>query len=284
MVNTLPIRLPGNLGKAGVLIFLMMFAFIILKFVVTWIKVLRMKNHLHSSLVHTDKIKLLTKKLNLQNKTFVYQNNRPSAFCFGFKNPKIYISTGLIHILSDVELEAVLRHERYHLKNKDALMLFFASITQSLFPFFPIISDITKSYHIQREIAADESVIKDMQNPKSLISVLGKLIAYEPRNTLTFAPAIADWDTLEIRIKKLVKRKFEYRRISLGKIVISLVSFIILGALALTPVNAVEFHDKGKDVMVLCAQSQSCKSWCEARVVADPAPNSSSLSTSFSHY
>ena len=232
-----------------------MLTFITLKLVVTWIKALRMKTHLHSSLVYTNKMKQLIRKLHLQGKTFVYQNNHPSAFCFGFKNPKIYISTGLIQILSETELEAVLRHERYHLENKNVLMLFFASITQSLFPFFPIISDISRSYRIQQEIAADESVIKGMQNPESLISVLGKLVTYEPKNTLAFAPSLADWNTIEIRIKKLVKQRVEYKRISLGNIAISLVSFVILGALTLTPVNAVEFHDKGKDVMVLCSNT-----------------------------
>src|SRR3989344_6388213 len=280
MVNALPIRLPGNLGKMSVLAFLITAAIITVKLVVTWIRALRIKNHLHPSLVYTDEIKRLIKKLNIQNKMFVSQNDYPSAFCFGFKDPKIYISTGLIQILSVAELEAVFRHEKYHLENKDALMLFFASIIQSLLPFFPIISDISKNYRIQKEIAADDSVIKGMQNPELLISVLGKLVTYEPKNTLAFTPSLADWDTIEIRIKKLVKQKVKYGRISLGNIVLSLVSFVILGVLALAPVNAVEFHDKGKDIMVLCAQGQSCKSWCEAQVVAASAPNTSSLFTS----
>lgn len=250
MANALPIRLPGNLGKVSIVVFPTIFTIITIKLAITWIKSLRIKNHLYSTLVYSDKIKQLIKKLNLQNKTFVYQNNHPSAFCFGFKNPKIYISTGLIQILSELELEAVLRHERYHLENRDTLMLFFASIMQWLFPFFPIISDISKNYRIQTEIAADDSVIKGMQNSKSLISVLGKLVAYEPKNPLAFVPSLADWDTIEIRIKKLVKQKVEYGKIPLGNIAISLISFVILSALALTPVNAVEFHDKGKDIVV----------------------------------
>ena len=284
MVNALPIRLPGNLGQISILVFFTIFAVITLKLVVTWIKTLRMKSHLHASLVYTDKIKQLIEKLNLQNKIFVYQNDQPSAFCFGFRNPKIYISTGLIQILSEPEIEAVLRHEKYHLENKDALVLFFVSITQSVFPFFPIISDISKSHRIQKEIAADESVIKGMRNTEALISVLRKLLTYEPKNTLDFTPSLADWDTIEIRIKKLVKQEVKYGRISLCNIAISLFSFVVLGALALTPVNAVEFHDKGKDVVVLCAQGQSCKSLCEAQIVAAVTPNSSSFFQSFSHY
>ena len=68
MVHALPIRLPENLGEVSILAFLMILTIVMLKLVVAWIKALKIKNYLCSSLVYTNKIKQLSEKLNLQNK------------------------------------------------------------------------------------------------------------------------------------------------------------------------------------------------------------------------
>lgn len=266
--NALPIRLPENIGETGVLMLMAMFLFLVIKLVATWIKSLRILKRLDISSVRNVTVERLSKKLDLRKKILVCQNDDPLAFCFGFSHPKIYLSTGLIKILTKTEIEAVLRHEKYHLNHKDALVGFFATITQSLFPFFPIITDIFRYVRIQNEIAADKSAVIAMRSSGPLISVLRKIVAYEPIKPFALTVSLAEWDSLEIRIKKLINIEVDNRNMHTGNVLISLFSLLILSAIVLTPVRAVEFHDKNKDFMVLCGLNQTCKNTCETQVIA----------------
>ena len=254
VISSWSLRFPGNLGKAVPLIFLAMLLYLAIKLVMTWIKVLKMKRFLSFSIVHSDMVKKLAEKLELRNKLFVYRNTCPDAFCFGFINPKIYISTGLVGILSEIELEAVVRHEKHHLENKDALTHIFASVTRTLFPFFPVISDISNRYRVQNEIEADEAAIKGMKSSASLVSVLRKLVSFDHKNTFDFGPSLGDWDTLETRIKRLVNHKIERQRSSMANVAISLISLVMLMTLSLSQVSAIEYHDSEGDIIFLCPQ------------------------------
>ena len=240
VIGALPIRLPGNLGEASLTVLLVMFLYTTLKLVVTQIKTLKMRRWLYLSTVRSGTIKKLANRLELKNKVFVFKKSYPSAFCFGFWKPKIYLSTGLVKILSRSELEAVVRHEKYHLENKDAFVFLLSSMAQILLPFFPLISDISKKYRIQNEMAADEAAVVGMREAKSLVSVLKKLVAYEPKRSLALALSLADWNTLEFRIKRLLNKKIESKKIPVGSILISVISWLILGALAFTPVEALD--------------------------------------------
>ncbi len=266
--NVLPVRLPENLGETGVLVLVIMFLFTVIKLTASWIKNSRTHKHFGTSTVRNDVVEKLGSRLDLHKKILVCQSNHPFAFCFGFINPKIYISTGLVKILSKKELEAVLRHEKYHLSNKDALVGFFATIIQSLFPFFPIIADIAKHYRIQNEIAADRSAIIAMGSSEPLISVLRKIVAYEPLKPFAFTNFLAEWDTLEIRIRRLVNKEVENKSMATGNLLVSLLSLLILSILLISPVRAYEFHAKNEDSLVLCGLNQSCTNICREEIMA----------------
>lgn len=264
--NTLPVRLPRNLQEAGVLAIISALLFLAIKLVATWKKTALIKSHLHPTLLYRYKVEKLSNNLGLQNRILVFKNIQPQAFCLGIHTSKIYLSTGLIKILSTAELEAVLRHEKYHLENKDILVRFVANLTHIMFPFFPILTDISKQYRIQNEIMADEAAVKGMRNSTYLISVLRKLVSFEPENIDVFAIPLAEWETLEFRIHKLINRQTKDIKMPMGNIVMSFLSFFVLGLLALTPIYAVEFHNKGEDTVILCTAGQSCNNICESRV------------------
>lgn len=266
VVDGLPVRLPNNLGEACLMVFLITLSYITIKLVVTMIKTLKIGRNLSLSTVRSTVVKKTAKKLGLQDKLFVYQSDHHSAFCFGFFNTKIYVSTGLVNILSEIELEAVIRHERYHLENKDALTFLFALVVQTMFPFFPVISDISKRYRILNEVGADEAAIKEMKNSKSLISVLKKLLSYGHKNTFNFGPSLGEWDTLEYRVKKLVNQKIERRRFPITNIIVSFASLVILVGLSLSRINAVEYHDRGGDAVLLCSKDKNCTNICESQM------------------
>lgn len=256
IISSLPIRLPVDVGEAGILVLMGLLTYLVLKVGASVIKTRRLKNRLQVFLTGANKINSVISKLDLDNKTLVFQNEYPSAFCLGFRNPKIYVSSGLIKILSVVELEAVLRHEKYHLENKDGLAYWFAAITQTVFPFFPVMTDIVKNYRVENEVAADRAAVNGMKTAAPLASVLSKLIAFEPRNVLAPVPAIADCDTLEIRVRRLVKQKITKSKIPLANILISLSSLTVLGWLMLSPISAFEYHSPDTDAVFLCKQDQ----------------------------
>lgn len=268
MFNTALIRLPINMSEAGVLVLVVGVSILVIKLIASWIKNSSTHKQLCTLTAHNIIVEKLSNELDLQNKVLICQNNHPFAFCFGFINPKIYLSTGLVKILSKKEIEAVLRHENYHLKNKDAMVGFFATIAQSLFPFLPIISDIAKHHRIQNEIAADKSATMAMRSSKPLISVLRKIVAYEPIKPFALTAFLAEWDSLEIRIKKLVNQKTNAGKIPTRNVLLSLLSIFTLSVLVITPVRAFELHAKNEDALVLCGPYQTCNNICKAQVVA----------------
>ena len=93
--------------------------------------------------------------------------------------PKIYISTGLLSHLTKKELEAVLRHEQYHLENHDTFTMIVASVAHSLFPFFPLVSDLINKYRIDREIRADKFAVSKIGDQYPLVSVLKNFLHFQ---------------------------------------------------------------------------------------------------------
>src|SRR5581483_2415787 len=186
----------------------------------------------------------LLEKLQLTDRTYFIDSEKQFAFCLGIRKPKIYISTALVSLLNIQEVEAVLRHERYHLENRDTLTMIVASIGESLLPFFPLISDFLHNYRIEREIKADKEAIQGLGDEKPLIAVLKKLLG-TPSVAMVSVAAIADQDTLEPRILMLVKKDAHFRKFKIKHIFISVFSAFIMGAIVLSPVQAVEVHHEG---------------------------------------
>ncbi|MEK7166340.1 MAG: hypothetical protein AAB874_06035, partial [Patescibacteria group bacterium] len=125
-------------------------------------------------------------------------------------------------------------------------------------------------YRITRELNADQAVTASMTNASSLVSILKKLINQEYAPTYAFTSSLAEWDTLELRIKSLLRQKTIRQNVSLRRIGISLISGLVMYVLLITPVNAIELHDNQQDVMMLCMQGDECVSWCKEHAVAVP--------------
>ncbi|MEI2690418.1 MAG: M48 family metalloprotease [Anaerolineae bacterium] len=69
--------------------------------------------------------------------------------------PRIWLSSGLLALLDDAELAAVLRHERHHLRRRDPLRVLLArSVAQGLF-FLPAAGALCDRYMQAKEREAD---------------------------------------------------------------------------------------------------------------------------------
>jgi Zn-dependent protease with chaperone function len=61
-----------------------------------------------------------------------------NAFCHGMYRPTVYVTTGLLAVLNDAELRAVLAHERGHLVSRDPLRTTMGRVLSRLLLFIPL--------------------------------------------------------------------------------------------------------------------------------------------------
>lgn len=253
--------------------------FFILSFKVQFLK-LKLKGN---TTVNHDTNKLIN-RLGLKGKATLIKSDKQFAFCLGVRTPKIYFSTGLVSQLSIKELEAVLRHEQYHLENRDTFIMIVASVAHSLFPFFPLVSDLIKRYRIEREIEADKFAVTKIGDQSSLISALKKLLAFPTIETVAVA-AIADQDTLEPRIYSLVNKPYVRRQFRIRHLLITLFSSVVLATILVMPVHAKELHHEEHDVMMLCTDGacmNACTSEKNLNKLYSEIPNSKTMQSSSS--
>lgn len=269
VLSSFSMKVPDEIGTFLTGLLLLLIGYSITKLMVSYVNVLSIRGKLRGQIQQNEIFDQLLSALGLQGDAFLIKSSKPFAFCHGIRHPKIYLSTTLFNLMSASELEAVLRHEQYHLEHKDSLIMLLAEITKSLFPFFPLLSDLIHNYRIEREIKADRHATHNLGTSKPLISVLKKLLLCDPIDKYAFAPALADHETLEMRIKALVNKDYHIMKFSVLNILISILSIVVLMILAIAPVQAIEMHDQKDDIMMVCLQRNFCSSWCkENRTVA----------------
>jgi beta-lactamase regulating signal transducer with metallopeptidase domain len=231
------------------------------KVLIVVIKSHRLKQHLVKHSTYSKGVSDLLKKLKIFNNTYIIKSNKPFAFCLGVVNSNIYISSSLLKLLTKEELEIVLRHEKYHLENRDSLIMVLVSFVTTLLPFLPILSDFMRNYRIERELRADGEAIKEVSK-HHLISVLKKLLDFTPSKGMALAPAIFEHDTLEPRITAITGhnasgfRKYRVRNLIISLIFLSLIMFAAVG-----PVHAMHIHSDNSHLIMLHATEDNCLDW-----------------------
>ena len=98
----------------------------------------------------------------------------PLAFAYGWMRPRVCISTGLVNRLTDTELEAVLRHEGWHVAHRDPLRLLVVQAIGAAFGTIPEIRRLVRLYTLAAEVAADRHVVLVMGQSRDLANALLK--------------------------------------------------------------------------------------------------------------
>jgi Zn-dependent protease with chaperone function len=111
----------------------------------------------------------------------VIAEDRPLAFCAGLLHPRIHVSTGALAILGPAELDAVLAHERHHVRRRDPLRLFLVrAIGDALFV-LPALPRLAERYGALVELGADDAaVLASGGEPGALASAL---LAFDEERT-----------------------------------------------------------------------------------------------------
>ncbi|MDP9311990.1 MAG: M56 family metallopeptidase [Chloroflexota bacterium] len=147
-------------------------------------------------------MRVLADELNLTGRIDIVTCDAPEAFCYGLVRPRICLTSGLLVVLTPAEIEAVLRHERHHLRHYDPLRTVFWTILSGAFWW---LEDRAEHAHLLRELAADRAVIAE-QGRTSLASALLKLLTVPRPGSLPSAQiAISGLSVTDARIDQLVR-------------------------------------------------------------------------------
>jgi len=96
----------------------------------------------------------------------ITEDLRPNAFTIGYgKNAMIVFSLGLLRMLEDAELEAVISHEIGHIKNQDFHFNALVSALKAVSFFNPLVYILSSAIKREREFLADNTGMKLIKKP-----------------------------------------------------------------------------------------------------------------------
>lgn len=106
----------------------------------------------------------------------IYETPYPFACVSGVWKPKVLLASGLLEVMDDQELRAVLAHELAHVKSNDNLLNQVLVLIRHLTFFSPVTHLAHIRYSIAREEAADDLAATMLAQPTDLASALVKVI------------------------------------------------------------------------------------------------------------
>jgi len=129
----------------------------------------------------------------------VRRDAEPYAVCIGMLSPRLVISTGLVQLLTDDELVAVLAHEERHRRRHAPLRQLLARATVRALFFVPVLGDLLDAHLLAEEVVADQEAAA-LAGRQALVVALKKLAtAVAAEGTAAFA----DVSSMSARLRAL---------------------------------------------------------------------------------
>lgn len=139
-------------------------------------------------------------RVGLAGRVDVVEDAQPYSFTFGRSRPRVAVSTGLIDAVGGDELEAVLHHERYHVRSADTLKVVVARAAPSAL-FLPALGVWRDRYLSSRELAADRAAVR-ASSERALTGALFKVLDGPTWGDLSAAAALGG-RVLDHRVEQL---------------------------------------------------------------------------------
>ncbi|MBB3112239.1 Zn-dependent protease with chaperone function [Paenibacillus phyllosphaerae] len=159
--------------------------------------------------LHRAKDDKLTKLYNSQFgggklRLVIIGHDAPAAFTFGFFRPVIVLSTGMLQLLDEEELEAVILHEQYHQSHADPLKTYVLFLFSQTLWYLPILGWVHQQYKLVREVLADQYALQRQGSPAGLSSALVKLLRRGRPQQMAFAHVSFADTGINVRIRQLL--------------------------------------------------------------------------------
>lgn len=149
----------------------------------------------------SERLERVAEPIGLGNRYHLIQDVGRHAFCHGLIRPTVYVTTGLLAVLNDGELRAVLAHERAHLYSRDPLRTTIGRVLSRLLLFVPLHEEAYRAYRLRRELAADRAAVESTDLLDLASALLKTLGGREPR--VLFSAATVGFGDLDERINAL---------------------------------------------------------------------------------
>jgi len=224
-----------------------------------------------------DKLLDIIQRQQLYDVAFSVISGRPTAYTIGLLRPRVVMSLSLIQKATDKQLEAIVLHELYHLKNRHLLWLLISRLVSSLFFFIPLIEYLAQQLKTEFELTADSYVVSKQKTRDHLCGSLALNLQYAGGVIPHFATS-----PIEKRVESLLTQKVSFDKISTIQFSLSLFSIAVMIGLALTQPSqiAASFIEKSEAV---CKVGEKCQNKdCSDQLSTESQIYSSSVSTSFS--
>lgn len=125
----------------------------------------------------------------------------PFAFCYGLRRPRILLSDALLQTMSEEQLQAVLRHEAVHLRQRDPLRILLARSVAFPLGFIPLTRPLLQAYLCRLELQADRDCIVAMGDVRPLAGALQRMVISDLKVSSLAVGALSATD---IRIDQLL--------------------------------------------------------------------------------
>jgi hypothetical protein len=141
-------------------------------------------------------------RAGLAGRVELVDDAEPFSFTYGLVSPRVAVSRGLAGVLAPAELEAVLHHERYHVRNWDTLKVVMARAAPAAFFFLPALGRLRDRYLAGRELAADRRAVAAV-GERPLAGALYHVLERPAWSEFGAAAALGGAEFLEMRVEQL---------------------------------------------------------------------------------
>ena len=143
----------------------------------------------------------LAGELGLAERLHLVEDASAYTFTQGLLRPQVWLSTGLLALLDESELRAVLVHERHHVHQRDPLRVLFSRCLADALFFLPLAASLRDTYMAAKEVEADQASAADNVLASALLKLLRHGHALPANASLA---AIGPLDVTRKRIDRLV--------------------------------------------------------------------------------
>lgn len=142
--------------------------------------------------------------LGLAGRIDVVADRRAFSFCYWFIRPRVCLSSGLLSRLERDELDAVLLHERSHLRRRDPLRLLVARYFAAGLYVMPVVEELVEYYVLEKELEADQDAVRALGDIGPLARALYKVLPDADQVELGLLTPVGALSATEARIDQLV--------------------------------------------------------------------------------
>ena len=155
----------------------------------------------------------------------------PSAFepgVVGIRHPVLLLPDGLTHRLTAAQMNALLAHERYHIRCHDNLAAAVHMLVEALFWFHPLVWWIERRLIDERERACDEAVLHAGNDPADYAEGILTVCRFTVRAPLACVTGVTGSD-LRARIESIVRKELGARMTLSRRVAVALVAVALIG-------------------------------------------------------